>query len=103
MQMHGIALDAAEHAAKPLAALMRDRHLDLHEMAGIAFEIGAAHQRPVDPGRGNLQPIGLLDRIGDIQHRRQRPRNRLAILDQHGAVGPFRHDLDGAAEFALKS
>ena len=69
-------------------------------MAGIALEIGAAHQRPVDPGRGNLQPVGALDRIGDIQHRRQRPRDRLAILDQHGAVGPFRHDLDGAAGFA---
>ena len=71
--MHGIALDASKRAAKPLAALMRDRHLDLHEMAGIAFEIGTAHQRPVDPGRGNLQAIGPFDRIGDVKHRRQRP------------------------------
>src|SRR5229473_3522925 len=63
--MHGIALDAPERAAKPLAALMRDRHLDLHQVAGIAFEIGAAHQRPVDPRRGNLQPVGPVDRIGD--------------------------------------
>jgi len=45
-----------------LAALMRDRHLDLHQIARITFEIGAAHQRPVDPGRGNLQPVGLVDR-----------------------------------------
>ena len=72
MQPDSFALDAAQHAAEPLASLMRDRHLDFHEMAGIAFEIGTAHQRPVDPGRGNLQPIGAVDRIGDVQHRRQR-------------------------------
>ena len=100
MQPHGIALDAAKRAAEPLAALMGDRHLDLDEMAGIALEIGTAHQRPVDPGRGNLQPVGPLDRIGDVEHRRQRPRDRLAILDLHRSVGPFRHDLDGAAGFA---
>jgi hypothetical protein len=75
-------------------------HLDFHEMPGIAFEIGAAHQRPVDTGRGNLQPIGLVDRVGDVQNRRQRPRDRLAIVDLHRSVGPFRHDLHGAAEFA---
>ena len=99
MQPHRIALDACQRAAESLAALMRHRHLDLHEMAGIALEIGAAHQRPVDPGRGNLQPVGAVDRIGDVEHRRQRPRNRLAILDLHRSVGPFRHDLHGAAEF----
>src|SRR5450631_2554440 len=48
-QVHGFALDGSKGAAKPLAALMRDRHFDLHEMAGIAFEIGTAYQRPVDP------------------------------------------------------
>ncbi len=100
MQLHRVALDACERAAEPLAALMGDRHLDLHQMAGIALEIGAAHQRPVDPGRGNLQPIGPVDRIGDIEHRRQRLRDRLAILDLHRSVRPFRHDLDGAAGFA---
>ena len=100
MKTHGIAFDAAQRAAEPLAALMRHRHLDLDEMTGIALEIGTAHQRAVDAGRGNFQPVGALDRIGDVEHRRQRPRDRLAILDQHGAVGPLRHDLDGAAGFA---
>ena len=100
MEAHGVAFDAGQRAAEPLAALMRDRHLDLHEMAGITLEIGAADQRPVDARRGDLQPIGAFDRIGDVEHRRQRPRDRLAILDQHGSVGPFRHDLDGAAGFA---
>src|SRR5713226_4390447 len=46
MQPHGIALDVSKRAAKTLAAGYRDRHLDLHKMAGMAFEIGAAHQRP---------------------------------------------------------
>ena len=89
-----------ERAAEPLAALMGDRHLDLHEMAGIALEIRAAHQRPVDARRGNLQPIGALDRVGDIEHRRQRARDRLAILDLHRAVRPLGHDLHGAAGLA---
>ena len=69
----------------------------LTTLAGIALEIRAAHQRPVDAGRGDLQPIGALDRIGDVEHRRQRARDRLAILDRHRAVRPLRHDLHGAA------
>ena len=39
------------------------------------------------PGRGNLQPIGAIDRVGDVEHRRQRARNRLAILDRHVPSG----------------
>ena len=51
MKPHGIALDAGEDPAKTLAALMGDRHLDLHEMADVAFEIRAAHQRAIDARR----------------------------------------------------
>ena len=72
MKPYGVAFDALQGAAKPLAALMGDRHLDLHEMTNIALEIGTPHQRTVDSGRGNLQPVGLFDRIGDIEHRRER-------------------------------
>ena len=93
----GLALGAGEHAAKALAAVDRDFHLDLDQMAGIAVEIGFAHQRPVDAGRGNFQPVGAVDRVGDVEHRRQRARHRLAVLDRHGAVRPLRHDLHGAA------
>ncbi len=66
-------------------------------MAGITVEIRAAHQRAVDAGRGNFQPVGLLDRIVDVEHRRQRPRDILAILDAHRAVGALGHDLHRAA------
>ncbi|MEY9611702.1 hypothetical protein ABIF21_004576 [Bradyrhizobium elkanii] len=97
---HRVALDAGKHAAEPLAALMRHRHFDLHEMPGIALEVGAAHQRAVDPGRRDFQPVGALDRVGDVEHRRQRARDRLAILELHRAVGPLRHDLHGAAGIA---
>src|SRR5258706_298254 len=83
----GFALDAPERAAEPLAALMGDRHLDFHQIAGVTFEIGTPHQRPVDTGRGNLQSVGPVDRIGDVEHRRQRPRDRLAIVDLHRSVG----------------
>ena len=69
----------------------------LRDMAGIAVEIRAPHQRPVDAGRRHFQPIGALDRIGGIEHRRQRARGGLAILDRHRAVRPLGHDLHGAA------
>ena len=84
-------------AAKPAAAVDRGLHFHLGDVAGIAVEIRSPHQRPVDARRRNLQPIGALDRIGDIKHRRQRARCGLAVLDRHGAVRPFRHDLHGAA------
>ena len=58
------------------------RHFDLHHVVGVAFEIRAPHQRPVDAGRRQLQPIGAVDRIGDVEHRRQRARGGLAILDR---------------------
>ena len=63
----------------------------------MTLEIRAAHQRPIDAGRGNLEPVGALDRIRDVEHRRQRARRRLAVLDRHRAVRALRHDLDGAA------
>ena len=100
VQPHAIAFDAGERAAEPLAALMGDRHLDLDEVASVALEIGTAHQRTVDARRRNLQPIGPVDRIGDVEHRRQRPRDRLAILDLHRSIGSFRHNLNGAAGLA---
>ena len=93
----GLALGADQQAAETLAPVDRDLHLDLDQMAGVAVEIGFAHQRPVDAGRGNLQPVGALDRVGHVEHRRQRARDRLAVLDRHGAVRPLRHDLHGAA------
>ena len=92
-----LALGAGKDAAKALAALDRHCHLDLRDVAGVALEIGFAHQRPVDAGRGNLQPVGAVDRIGDVEHRRQRARHGLAILDRHRAVRALRHDLHGAA------
>ncbi len=79
---------------------MGDRHFDLDEMTGVALEIGTAHQRAIDARRGYLKPVGAVDRVGDVEHRRQRPRDRLAILDLHRAVGPLGHDLDGAAGLA---
>ena len=96
-QLRGLALDAGEDAAKALASFLREGHLDLGLVARIALEIGAAHQRPVDAGRRNLQPVFAVDRILHVENRRERTRDRLAILDRHRAVGPLRHDLHGAA------
>ena len=98
-QVRTIAIDTDQDAAKALAAIVRNGHLDLDLVAGVAFEVGAAHQRPVDPRRGNFQPVGAIDRIGHVHHRRQGARNLLAILDQHRAVRPLRHDLHRGSGF----
>ena len=50
MQPNSAALDTGNRAAEPLAALLGDRQLDLHQMAGKTLEIGTTHQRPVDSG-----------------------------------------------------
>ena len=78
------------------AAVDRRRHFDMGKVTGIAVEIGAPHQRPVDARRGNLQAVRALDRVVDIEYRGQRARGGLAILDRQGAVGPLRHDLHRA-------
>ena len=39
MQPHRVAFDAVQRATEPLAALMRDRHLDLDEVAAKTLEI----------------------------------------------------------------
>ena len=81
LEAGGVAFHAGEHAAEPLAALDRDRHLDPDPVAGVALEIGAPHQRPVHARRRDLEPVGSVDGIGDVEHRRQRARDRLAVLD----------------------
>ena len=37
--------------------------------------------------------IGLVDRIVDVEHRRDRAADLFAILDRHRAVWPLGHDL----------
>ena len=93
----GLALGAEQHAAEALAAVDRNFHFDLRQIAGVAVEIGLAHQRPVDAGRGYFQPVGAIDQVGHVEHRRERARDRLAVLHRHAAVRPLGHDLDGAA------
>ena len=97
LKPRAIAFDAEQHAAEALAAMRRHIHLDLRNMVGVALEVGAAHQRTVDAGRRQFQPVSAIDRIGLIEHRRQRARGGFAILDQHRAVRLLRHDLHGAA------
>ena len=62
-------------------------------MAGPGREIRLADQRPVDAGRRHFQMIGLVDRILDVERRRHRAADLLAILDGHGAVVALGHDL----------
>jgi len=41
MQVHAVAFDGTKHATEPLPPLMGDRHVDLHEMAGITFDLSS--------------------------------------------------------------
>ena len=52
-------------------------------------------QRPVDAGRADLEPVGLLDRVGSRRARLgQPPRQPRAILERQLArVGPLGHHL----------
>ena len=86
-----------EDAAKTLAAIDGDRHLDARLVADGAAKIGFAHQRPVDAGRGDLQPVGLREQVLDVERRRQIFARALAILDRYRPVGAFGHDLHGCA------
>ena len=47
------------------------------------------------PGRGNLQIIGGVHRILDVERGRNIAGKRLAVADGHRAVGPLGHDLHG--------
>src|SRR6516165_5412925 len=90
------AVGAVQFAAKPFAAVDRHLHLDLSDMAGITVEVGPPHQRSIDTGRGNFQPIRAFDGIGNVEYRRQRARHRFTIVNVHRPVGTFGHDLHGA-------
>ena len=68
----------------------------MRQVTRIAFEIGTAHQRPVNSGRRDFQAIRPVDGIGHVEHRRQRARGRLAILNGHGSVRALGHDLHRA-------
>src|SRR5262249_9847898 len=90
------ALGALQFATKPFAPVDRRLHLDLSDMAGIAVEVVSPHERSIDAGRGNFQPIRAFDRIGNVEYRRQRARYRFTVLNVHRPVGTLGHDLHGA-------
>jgi hypothetical protein len=50
-------------------------------------------QGPVDAGRGNLKMVGLVDQVFDVERRRDRAAQLLAIGHRHGAVLALSHDL----------
>ncbi len=87
----GIAFD---HPAKALLPADRLTELDPHLVTRPALEVLRAHQRPVDPWRGDLQPVGARHRIIGIQHRRKCSRDPRALVSRKPPVGPFRHDLE---------
>ena len=76
-------------AAEALAPLERhlQRHLDL--LAQEAPEIGGVVQRPVEPGRGHLEP--LVGQALDLEHVLQLARDALAVVDGDEALADACH------------
>ena len=91
------AFGAFDPATKALAAIKAEIHFDLRFMRNRTLEIRETHQRTINAGRGNFQPVDLRNGIFEIENRRQRNADLLAIIDIHRAVGPLGHDLQGAA------
>ncbi len=90
-----LALDGADDPAKTLApAFMGEGQFDPGLLADRPEKVGGAHQGAIEARRGDLQPIGLADRILDIDHRRQSVVDFLAFVDGQRTVGPLGHDLD---------
>ena len=98
VELGSVAFEAQELAAKAAAAFERALQLDLGLEAGEALVILAAQQRPVDAGRADFEHISGIDRIRDVEQRRDRVADRGAILHRHrGVVDALGHDLQGRA------
>ena len=76
---------------------MGEGQFDSRLLAQGARKIRGANQRAVEARRRDFQPIGLADRILDIDHRRQGVVNFLAFVDGQRAIRPLGHDLDDGA------
>ena len=80
-----VLLAVTGRAAETPAALDRHRSFDLGEMTRVTFEIRFAHQRAVDAGRGNLEPVRPLDWIGDVD-----VPTAVVVTERDGLVPPER-------------
>jgi hypothetical protein len=88
-----VALDARQHALEAAAPVDHLGRLDLGLVALEGLEILHPGQWPVDPGAGDLQRVGVLEWVLDIQHRRNRAGDFRAFVHLDPALGPFGHDL----------
>lgn len=85
-QQHALSLDLAQNATKTPPAF--DGHVEgeLYLMPLPADKIRNAHQRAIDPRRGHLQIIGLVDGVGDIEDGRDSARGGLAIINGKNTI-----------------
>src|SRR6185437_671963 len=88
-----LSVDAQQQAAEPLAPIDGRMKFQLGLVAGPACEVGQPGQRPVDAGRGHFQLEIAAHRVLALDEVEQSAAQLRAILDIHGAIGAFRHDL----------
>src|SRR5690625_2309660 len=93
LQQDLLTFDPTQPAAKTLAALLGDRHVDPCLEARPAPKLLQTRQGTVEAGGGDLQAVGAGDRILHVQHRRDAGAEVGAIVDRHAAVRALRHDL----------
>jgi hypothetical protein len=94
VDQHLVPFDSLQRAGQLLAAADLLGEAEPRLVAGPVGEILRPGQRPVDARRGDFEPIGLLDRVGGVEHLREPPRQPLAILEGELArVRPLGHHL----------
>ena len=87
------ALDGYDPAAKTFAPADTGVHFDACFPAHGPAKIRNTNEQAVYAWRRDLEPVGTLEQILNIERRRQRFAHRLAILDGHRSIWPFRDDL----------
>jgi hypothetical protein len=88
---------AFDAALEPLSAVDQLFQLYLRLMTGERREVARPHQRPVDAGRRDLEPVAAGHRVERIEQRRKLAADLCAILDRHLAPRPLSHHLHRAA------
>src|SRR3990172_1670540 len=86
-------LEALENAPEAPPAVDGLNELDFGLVAGPVLEVRRAHERPVDPRRGHLEPVAAAHDVVRVEDRRKLARDGLAIVDRDRAAGPLGHDL----------
>src|SRR5579884_3905729 len=93
-EMDVIAHDSIEGPRELFASIARLAKRDARLVPGPVGIVLEAGQRAIDAGRADFEPIAALDRIAEVEHMAQPPRDLLAIVEvELTRVRALGHDL----------